>query len=317
LIVAASTDAKFDLLPTASFRGIGFPVVDRDHTFSHETAPHQVVFRDGVATEMLGINGRQFSYSAPIRESIVNQRRQFKNLFTKQLSKLYDAFRDTTPGPLVDPIHGNVTVTPGTWNEHATWQQTDGIDLKFNFTEYTAIGKPVKDNPPTIDAFTGSARQLDDQVVVAPWPKQVPQPKPTVDPLTAFAGLINQVNVHRNLINANIARVGFLANKVEEAATRAGGRNAPDSKSAAIFNSIRLAARKLRIQSWQLANAPPRDKAQVAVQQVFDTPKTIMQLAADSRMTLETLLSLNPGLARQNPVPRGTRVWVYPPAPRH
>jgi hypothetical protein len=312
--MASTTDDIFGQLPTMSFRGIALPVVDRDHTFSHESAPHQVVYRDGVATEMLGINGRVFNYSVPMRESITNQRRQFQNLFTKQFYKLYDAYRDPTPGPLVDPFHGKITVTPGTWNEHATWQQTDGVDIKFNFTEYTAIGKAVKDNPPTIDAFAGEARRLDDAVAVAPWPKQVPPPRPTVDPLTAVAGLINQVNVHRNLMNANIKRVGFLASKVEDAATEAGGRNAPDPLSAAVFNAIRLAARRLRIQSYQLADAPPRDKAQVAVQQVYDTPKTIMQLAADSLMPLEVLLQLNPGLARKNPVPRGTRVWVYPPA---
>lgn len=306
------TNDKFDQLPTMSFRGIALPVVDRDHTFSHESAPHQVVFRDGVATEMLGINGRVFNYSVPMRESIVNQRRGFKNLFSKRFYQLYEAYRDPSPGPLVDPIHGRLTVTPGTWNEHTTWQQRDGVDVKFNFTEYTAIGKAVKDNAPSIAAFTSAARALDDQVAAAPWPKQVKPPKPTVDPLTAAAGLINQVNVHRNLINANIRRVGFLAWKVEDAATKAGGRNAPDSASAAVFNSIRLAARKLRIQSWQLADSPPRDKAQVAVQQVYDTPKTIMQLAAESSMPLQALLELNPNLARMNPIPKGTTVWVYP-----
>jgi len=315
--MATGTDDIFGQLPTMSFRGIALPVVDRDHSFSHETAPHQVVFRDGVATEMLGINGRVFSYTVPMRESVISTRRKIgPNLFTKQFYKLYEAYRDQSPGPLVDPIHGQVTVTPGTWNEHATWQQRDGVDVKFNFTEYTAVGKVVKDNPPTIDAFIGAAQALDQVVAAATWPKQVPPPKPTVDPLSAIAGAINQVNVHRNLINANIRSVGSKANKVEEAATEAGGRNAPDEKSAAVFNSIRLAARRLRLQSYQLADAPPRDKAQVAVQQVYDTPKTIMQLAADSRMDIQTLLGLNPGLARQNPVPRGTRVWIYPPVPR-
>lgn len=310
--MATTADDLFGRLPTMSFRDIAVPVVDRDHTFSHESAPHQVVFRDGVATEMLGTGGRVFMYSVPFRESIVDQRRDFKKLFTKRFYQFYEAYRDPSPGPLVDPVHGKITVTPAAWNEHMSWQQRDGLDTKFNFVEYTAIGKVVKDNPPSIAELANAARTLDEHVAVAPWPQQVEPPKPTVDPLTAVAGLINQVNVHRNLINANIRRVGFLAWKVESAATEAGGRNAPDSASAAVFNSIRLAARKLRIQSNQLADAPPRDKAQVAVQQVYDTPKTIMQLAAESAMPLATLLELNPGLARSNPVPKGTVVWVYP-----
>ena len=310
--MSVDTTDIFGQLPTMTFRGIALPVVDRDHSFSHETAPHQVVFRDGVATEMLGINGRVFNYSCPLRESITSKRRGFKNLFTKQFYALYEAYRDPTPGPLVDPIHGKIIVTPGTWNEHATWQQRDGVDVKFNFTEYTPPGKAVKDSPPTVDAFVGEARALDDAVTAAKWPRQVPPPKPTVDPLTAIAGAINQVNVHRNLINANIRSVGFRASLVERAATDAGGRNAPDSITAAIFNHIRLMARHIEFQSYQLADAPPGDKAKVAVKQVYDTPKTIGQIAAESGATVSTLLDLNPGLARMNPVPRGVPIWVYP-----
>lgn len=295
-------------LPHMSWRGVSYPVVDRTHTFAFDTAEHKVIYRDGVATEMMGEQGRVFRYSIPMRESITTSD-GLKQLFSRGFRPLYEAYRDPAPGMLVDPLHGAIQCTPSQWEDHLIWSVQDGVDVRLSFVEYTPIGKQVQDQPPTFRALFEITTALDAEVAAAPWTKQVPSPAPTTDPLSLAAGLINQVNVNRNRARAAVMRVSNRMAKVERAAEDAGGKNAPDPLTAAVFNRIRLDARHGRLASERLANTPPRDTAKTVVQMTVDTPKTIMQAAAELGMTVTEFLAINADLARNPLLPVGVRFW--------
>ena len=295
-------------LPSMSWRGIILPVVERTHTFQFETAPHKIIYRDGVATEMLGEQGRVFHYTIPMRESVTSVKEGLKYLFTKGFRELYRAYRDPRPGMLVDPLHGAILCTPASWEDHLESMKLDGADVRLSFTEYTPIGQKIQDDPPTIRSLFEITTAMDAAVVAAPWDAQQQSPPPTTDPLSLAAGLLNQGNATRRRMNAKVLAVAARMGKVENAAAEAQA-NAPDSKSAAIFNGIRLQARKGRLDATRVANAPPRDKASTLIQITTDTVKTIPQMAADAGMTIEEFLQVNPGLGRLPYVPANTRVF--------
>jgi hypothetical protein len=292
-------------LPSMSWRGIVLPVIDRSHTFQFETAPHKIIYRDGVATEMLGEQGRVFHYSIPMRETVKSAKEGLRQLFSKGFRELYRAYRDPSPGMLVDPAHGAILCTPASWEDRLHWDQTDGADVRLVFTEYSPPGKTVQDDPPTVKGLFDSAQELDIVVQSVPWPPQVQSPEPTTDPFSAAAGILNQLNSNRRRLNAVIYAVEARMAKVERAAEEA-QKNAPDSRSAAIFNLIRLQARKGRIDAKRLGDAPPRDKAGTAIRVVLDQPKTVTQLAAECKMTMKEFLYLNPGLSRYAFIPINT-----------
>lgn len=285
-------------LPQMSFRGITLPCVDREFEFGHERIPHHFVYRDGVTTEMMGIEGKVFNYTLPMRESIAVG--GLKYLFSKVIFELQTAFENPDPGPLVDPRIGTVMVTPGVWREKTDPHKTDGVDVSLSFFEYTAIGTKSEDSPPTITGVYDSARALDAEVARTPWTVQQPSPQPTTDPLSAIAGVLEQVNATRERADAMVMSVSNRANDVEMAAEKLGLAGEP----------ARRAARKLRLDCERTANAPPRDKAGVLVGIAVDSPKTIAQMAAENNMTIAELIRSNTGLARSPIIPAGSRVYV-------
>lgn len=285
-------------LPKMSFRGIALPIVDRVHDFGQMTNEHTFIYRDGVTTEMLGVGARRFTYAALLRESITVA--GYKNLFSSVLRKFYEACLNPEAGPLIDPVHGEILCTPGPWHETTDHRRTDGVDVQISFVEYTAIGEQVADQPPTIQGVYDSAKALDVEVAATKWTQQVPSPEATVDPLSGFAGLLEQTNTARERFDNMGMSVSDKALKVERAAEKLGLAGEP----------ARRAARKLRLDSYRLAKAPPRDKAGILREQVTTAPKTIAQIAAESGMSIADLIRSNASLARSPMVPAGTKVYT-------
>lgn len=293
-------------LPSMSWRGIVLPVVERSHSLQYETAPHKFIYRDGVATEMLGEQGRVFHYTIPMRESIVSIKEGLSKLFSRGFRELYRAYRDPSPGMLVDPMHGAILCTPASWEDSLQWAVLDGADVRISFVEYIPPGEKVDDNPPTLTGLYETTKAMDATVRAVSWPKQVQSPEPTTDPLSLAAGAINQLNYTRRRMNAKVRAVEARMAKVEDAAAEA-EQNAPDPGSRAAFNLMRLQARKGRLDAKRLADAPPSEKAAMVIYLTADSPSTITQLASQSAMTTKAFLELNPKLARMTIVPAGTR----------
>lgn len=279
-----------------SFRGIALPCVDRSHQFSHEQTPHHVLYRDGVAIDMLGIQARTFRYSCPMRDGVTAGH---TSLFAKTFRLLYEAFRDKTPGFLVDQVHGRVLVVPGAWDEQASPSKgVDGVDVSLTFVEHSPVDEVWEDDPPTIVDLTDQENRLDADVAVTPWTKQVPAPPVKPNILAAVAGAINQVNRTREQSRAAVLGVADKANRIEEASEKLGIAGEP----------TRAAARRMRLDATNTANNPPRSPGDVK-RIVTSAPQGVAELAAALGMTVRELLTLNPNLGRSPNVPRNTEVW--------
>lgn len=286
-------------LPPATFRGIRFPVTARTHSVSMNRSKTVIIYRDGEYVQVFGLTGRQLNYQVPMRSGIESS--GYSRLFA-QVDALYDAFRNPEPGPLFDPKWGELLVSPGSWSDEMTAMLRDGVDVTLSFDEHTPIGEEVDSRPVTLQTIEQDNTTLDAVVAATAWTIQTQPDTEKTDPLSAAAGVMNQVSYAKDNFNAQILSVGNKAAKVERAAEKLGVAGEP----------ARRAARKLRIDCERTAAAPPREKFGVVVQIAEDTPKTISQMALDSGMTVEQLLRSDMKLARRVLTPPGQRVWSKP-----
>lgn len=291
---------ELSALQPASFRGIRFPVTSRSHSVSQNAQRSVVVYRDGEYVEVFGLEGRKFTYQVPVRSGIATS--GYVRLFA-QLQAFFDAFRDVSAGPLIDPVYGEILATPDSWTDELTAMLRDGVDVVISFTEHTPLGEETRNQPAMLTNIGTANAQMDAAVEAVPWTVQTQPETEGTDPLSAAAGVINQVDYARDSFDAQILAVGSKAGKVERAAERLGLAAEP----------ARRAARKLRLDCEKTAAAPPRDKAGTLVEIAADSPKTLMQLAAESGMTIEELLRADMTMARSALVPSGRRVWRRPP----
>lgn len=287
-------------LPVHSWRGILFPAKSSKHRFAHEASPQHISYAKGDFFDMTGQRARTFAYQIPFNEGL---QKHWEALFTKTYPKFYEAYLDRSPGTLVDAVRGPVLCVPGTYEDDLSPMVLDGISVDVVFSEHTPVDQTAKaDWLPNIAAMFANAQALDTAVKGRSWASGIPEP--TTDPLSAIAGVINQGNKARRKYRAALLRVADRAHKVERACDELGSKGGPK------LNVLRLQARKLRIDSTRMANAPPREVVGTAAQIVNDTPKTVMQAARDARMDLADFLDLNRDLAKQAVVPPGTPIWV-------
>jgi hypothetical protein len=294
-----TTNDELSALQPASFRGFRFPVTSRTHTEGTDKIVTSIVYRNGVYVQILARAGREFTYQVPMRSGINTS--GYKRLFA-QVPEFFETYRNTEPGELVDPVFGPILAAPGSWTDELTAMLRDGVDVSISFTEHVPIGEVVDSKPPTLQSIELDNVALDAIVTATPWTLQTTPETEGTDPLSAAAGLMNQVSYTKDTLNAHILAVGSKAGRVERAAEKLGIAGDP----------ARMAARKLRLDCERTANAPPREKFGTVVQIVQEAPQTISQLAMASGMTVEELLRSDANMARNIISPPRRRVWTKP-----
>jgi hypothetical protein len=294
-----TTNDELSALQPASFRGFRFPVTSRTHTEGTDKIVTSIVYRNGVYVQILARAGREFTYQVPMRSGINTS--GYKRLFA-QVPEFFETYRNTEPGPLIDPVFGEILAAPGSWTDELTAMLRDGVDVSISFTEHVPIGEVVDSKPPTLQSIELDNVALDAIVTATPWTLQTTPETEGTDPLSAAAGLMNQVSYANDTLNAHVLAVGSKAGRVERAAEKLGIAGDP----------ARMAARKLRLDCERTANAPPREKFGTVVQVVQEAPQTISQLAMASGMTVEELLRADANMARNIISPPRKRVWTKP-----
>ena len=286
-------------LAVPSWRAIMFPAKDLEHRFAHEQSPAHVSYGNGDFFDMTGTRARTWDCTIPFNENLKN----WENLFSKTYPDFYRAMRDRTPGTLVTPLQGPILCVPGSYEEKLSPLVLDGVSVRCTWSEHTPIKGSDLDAPPNLAALFAEATALDANVTKTPALKPA-NLKPTTDPLTAIAATINRLNTTRDKVRGNILAVSQRANAIEVAATKLGSNGGPQA------NSVRLAARRLRLRSEYLANAPPRETVGAVKQMVTEGPSSVLQLARDFGMDIKDFLALNYALAKQVAVPPGTKIFV-------
>lgn len=286
-------------LPVPSWRGILFPGKNRKHRFAHEASPQHVSYADGDFFDMTGQRARTWSYQIPFNEGLT---RNWETLFSKTYAKFYEAYRDRTPGTLVDPLQGPVLCVPGSYDDELSPMVLDGVSVDVTFSEHTPVKGSQLDSPPDLTSILSDASSLDNNVRGKSWGSNIPEP--TTDPLSAVAGIINQGVKARRKVRAALLRVSDRAAKVERACDELGANGGPK------VNLIRRQARKLRLDARRVADAPPREMIGRAIEIANDQPKTVMQAARDAGMDLADFIDLNRDLAKQSIVAPGRTIWI-------
>jgi hypothetical protein len=291
----------FEAMEYLQWRDVLLPVQDWEHRFAHDTVQHHIIYRSGVAIDMLGAQARTFSYVLPLRQGIL--RAPFSNAFTAIYYRFYEAYRDKTADTLIDPVHGAIWAVPGEWNAATTPEGMDGVSVRVSFTEDVPVDGAKTDSPPTFDGVEGEAASFDEEIAAIQWTREV-MPEPTTDPLSAITGFGQQVNRSIEKSKAHFSRIAQKANEAESTCEELQRNGVPG------MNGPRLAARKLRVDATRVANASPIDAPGQVISIVLDAPKSLVQIARDTGMEISELIRLNAGIARLPFVAAGVPIFV-------
>jgi len=300
-------------LHDASWRGITFPVSDRDFGFQQSHEEHRFIFRDEQLIESLGSQNPTYRYTIPFREDIA--RGPWKNLFTAVYPDFLSACLDRTNGLLDDPFHGPVQCKVVSLAEHADVDRRDGIDVDvewitspdedFDRQDLGALIGTLQGAQHIQDYLSQQASELDDETKkrIADFNKGSENGK--VNPLDAATGAINQVEVAGNKIEASFGDVALRAEKLDESLRRLGQPR---------MQPTRMAARRLQLATIDLGRAvtgrPEARGRRISVYQV-QTSIGRLALAGKLKNSVQDLVKLNPTIARGNDVSAGTPVAYY------
>ena len=290
----------FKNLPQASFRGIPFPILSRDRcNHEHDTVQHGLQYRSQKLVETTGSGNLMFGYTIPFRQGIAIG--GYENLFTTTYQEFWLAYVDDSPGELVDPIRGLKQVIPVSWAEQCDVNKRDGIDVAIVFmdpgdiaedADYEIIG--------TIQTAYNAAGELDQEITRIDW-EQEPMPEPATDPLTAIAGVGEQIDRNRSQVDAALNDFAYKLERIEQSFERL---EDPERAAKPIHSArrLRLAASKLRQRGANPAQTIKRVNT--------TTELTISGLARETNAEIDDLLRLNWDLASLAIIPAGFPVNV-------
>lgn len=285
-------------LPPSSFRGIEFPITERDVSFSHANARHKLMYRNGELVETTGAQAWTFSYTIPCRQGLIYT--NYGNLFTETLPKLVRALRDKEPGPLIDPVYGEFQVVPSTFNDTIDVTKRDGTDIRIELIHAPDIDDVDAGNEvPAFQGIEAAVSVINKEIQIVPWEQELP-PKPLVNPFQAVRGVVerSQQSVQNTL--AQLERVIDEAKRVETAIDNLGK---PETFA------LNRRARKAQLaahQSHRNIRRPDKKIGKIVNTQA----RGVSQVAASVGMSLQDFLRVNPELAGLLMVPAGQAVFV-------
>jgi DNA circularisation protein N-terminus len=285
-------------LPRFSWRGIEVPLLTRSAGFQHSDARHKFLFRDEEFIEPLGAQNWTFRYSIPLRQGIAKG--PYRDLFLEVYPRFVDACRERTPGELYDPVLGLYRCKPLSFEDESDVQRRDGDDVRVEFIWAPEEG--ILDLPAADLGNVTTARQegaaLDEAVGEIFRSKQLPGPEPSVNPLDAASGAINQISTAGDQLQAKFAATASKLQKVEDAVSKL--------EDPSLAPTIR-ATRNLRDAARQRA-AKLLDPIGSVVTIVTSATTSLAAVASAAGLTPEELLKSNPLLAASPDIPPGTTI---------
>lgn len=300
--------SAYDQLPPLEWRGVQYPVAEREVSFQQEGARHTIQYRDGDFVDPTGAHGLTFSYLLPMRESVA--RGPYRHLFEQGLPQLFRDALNRDPGPLFDPIYGSFRCIPVIYRDTSDVRKRCGTDVRVEFL----YSPEVAEDDATIRDLSGvagiidNAGALDEEVAKADWKQEVP-PEPSIDALQAADGVISQGLAQIGKASAALHDFAYKMEKLEATCDKAEN---PENWG------IRDAARRNREAAVRLNRRLSEDPAVKLRRITTRSVKLVSTLAKEVNMTVIELLRLNPALARLPYVPAGTvviaRAVVLPPA---
>lgn len=291
------TDILRQLMP-AGFREVAVPLSGREYGFNHGQSKHQFLFVDLELVESLGQQSPTYRYTIPFREDIVIG--GWKNLFTVVYPEFLDACLDRSAGPLEDPVHGSVQVKCASLREILDVNKRDGIDVEAEFVVAPDLEDLQGDLTTQIKTLQGAKDQaglFDREATKVDW-EQEPSPEPTNDIFGAISSVGDQISVAGSKVTASLADLALRMNKATDSIDRLKNPQ---------LAPMRHQARRVQLAAYDLQDKLHEPPDVIAVLEVA-SDVTVIALAGICRMALKDFLELNPTIASQRIVKRGTRV---------
>jgi hypothetical protein len=287
----------FQYLPRFSWRGHEYPVLERNVAFQHENVQHKLAYRNGDLIEQTGARNNTFRYTLALREDIAKG--PYRALFTQGLTQLLNDCKNRTPGPLVDPVHGEFTCVPALYDETTDNNKRDGADVRVEFVHSPELDEVDQRLEPTITGIVGDAGALNSEIALVSW-NQVPSPEPSTDILSAITGVAAQITAQADRFSASLDDLAFRMEKLDKAVDQLENPQVwPLKRSARRVQDAAIQAQK-RIS----------DPGKTIVRVTQNYASTVTAVAAGVGMTVVELLKLNGQLARSPLVPTGTVLYI-------
>lgn len=320
-----------DILSTlqeCSFRGLSFPVVSIDESFSHDAPQHKSMDRDGAFVENTGRNPFVFGIVAPFYARTISrgQNETWDDLYPTRFERLRAACIDRTTGDFVHPLYGTFRVKPIDWHTTLNADERGGQTVNVTLVETRDDGVEPAFKESTRTRMRSVAVDLDAQLATL-------NPSPVVFTATdaddsflsvvqSLSGIVDATTMQAKgalaKIDSTVMKLDRLAGSID--------RNADvitvDSLTGTSSNLGRLGPGSARIwTNCQVLKATLREfRHQIAANNnrtvktyVVPAPTTLVGLSIRLQASTAELLALNPALPRVRPtIPSNTVVTYYP-----
>lgn len=313
----------YSKLQAPAWRGIPFPCASMDNSFTHDHVEHKFIYLDGVHIEATGRNGLIMHAIMPFHNGVQgapNEGWLGQVLYPDLFSKMLVAVRDRSSGVLLHPELGPI----GAKARDVQWRNDaasgrDGVTLSVRFYESNdadQIEGLIAQQSPIASAIA-AAGTLDSELAAAQKKADSAKKKdPHPGPLQQFSNIFeesfkNDKKSFTTLVDDFQSGGGNLSplnSKINQTSSALDRLNSVD------FWPIRTANENMKAAAIDLGTSNSRTNQPILNYRVpGDT--SMQSISIQLRVKLPDLITLNPNLAYDPLVPRGTQIKYYAGAP--
>ena len=298
--------------PKASWRGIPLPVVQRSVENSHGAVMHVAEYKNGRNIE-LSVGGQDvFRYKLAASENLLPA--HLKHWFTLHYNEFIRAYKDRSPGTLVDPGRGLVTCKPITLVEDWEATRRDGPTFDVAWAEHTPIEEGDDPLDTSSHGIVYASAEIDREIATIPWSEgNVPQqltsaevewteadpPEPTINPIDAVTGVLRQGEF---LIRRSTAVFEDTSRRLEKLHDAIDDLDDPH-----LYRPLQAKTRRARLQTLKAQQRfESGNRASLIKPLPFEM--TLVEAANTYGLTVDEFLRLNPQFAKSHVVPMGAPI---------
>lgn len=315
-------------LQECSFRGISFPVVSIDESFSHDAPQHKSMDRDGAFVENTGRNPFVFAIVAPFYAQTVarGQNETWDDLYPTRFERLRTACLDRTTSDFVHPLYGTFRVKMLDWKSTLNADERGGQTVSLTLVETRDDGEEPAFKASSRSRARSVAVDLDAQLATLNPPPVVftetDEDDSFLGVIQSLTGIVDSTSLQAKQalakIDRTVAKLERLANSIDRGADVL----TTDALTGTVTNLGRLGPGSGRIwTNCQVLKATLREiRSRLAFDDnrnvstyVVPAPTHLVSLSIRLKAPTNEILALNPALPRNRPtIPAQTLITYYP-----
>lgn len=281
-----------------SFKGIEFPAITWGLGFSHELGDHKFLFKDEHFQQPQGRTN--ITWSAQI--SLSQNNKSIPDLFVKTFPELFVALSDSEPGDLVTPDLGTFRAACVSVSYQLTAQQQDGVTVDVQFVHAPSAESFESDIAinPSVTQASNFADQLEEEYVVVMGEEPAkPSPKSLYDSLKTIG---DQIELASDIVDAKFGAIIYSFRAMSEQV-----EGLLDVNNWGLVAKLRQAELEA-MRAKRSITGGGSGSAGGPLRYLVLNESSIDEVASDLRVSMESLIRLNPGLAASPIIPENTEI---------